>query len=48
MSTIPHDSDGVIQPHLYIKEITEGNWGIFTRIVRDGQETEVRIYPAES
>ena len=48
MSTIPHDSDGVIVPHLYIKEIEEGDWGIFTKIVRGGVETEVQIYPPET
>ncbi len=46
--TIPHDSDGIIHPKLYIKEITEGNWGIFTVLVRDGVDTEVQVYPPEA
>lgn len=45
---VPHDSDGIIVPHLYIKEITSGNWGIFTKIVRDDVETEVQVYPPET
>lgn len=45
---VPHDSDGVIVPHLYIKEITSGNWGIFCTITRDGEDTEVRVYPPEA
>ena len=46
--TIPHDSDGVIIPRLFMKEITEGNWGIFSVVVRNGVDTEVQVYPPES
>ena len=42
------DSEGLVRPRLYIKQIDGDNWGIYTRIRKDGTDNvEVRVYPVE-